>query len=809
VKDIGIAVSEEIQPYNWRIALEAENGTVLGTVSATGFYTVLLQRKVAPDAVYRLRLTGTTTGACLHLCGVPAVVCPDAESARLIHGGLDVAAKGRATFHGSQRRLLAWADALTAAELTVAERPLVKDKVVRSSDKAKFHLSDVPRLLASQDLDPASPTYGSFQDTGDKAFEVKFSFWSQKVDDLAMVAGLDDPGNPYRGDPALVRRVLLNRATAELLQLSPFFWFEHNEGPKEYKPAFETFWDMPFRSAWFPMHDAAHVKSLRLLKGVTGGALAPDILAAWVGMYEQWAMARLLMHQGECSNQWAAALSHVAEAMEATGSPQIQEVLSYQVKRIVTPGNLGRVGPEATPFGIRSRIAYTLAADCGYAGAGYLADGLGHDGEYCLETEGHLSRIYEVMPDPGIVRYLNDYYWLKTHLTLPKAGVPVKDTFAGTCSPTDSNHRTRYYTHKTPLSDALRAQVRYGDLWAGKPADGVTWPCLEAKPFVRNVDNEYYFINTPGYYSMVFAGQANYDWTSFGMVDVTGASARFAGYTGMHYGGFGRKATKCAGISTVFVRNCGPTLLSQNHNVMFSNVVWGRRREPVSKRWEEHFVDPLVVCSGYAQPHVTVDETTRVCTRLESIPDVPLQVYRMIVFGHEAIDVRLVLTATGDVDLRELYECLPYYAEKRTVRLFAADFAEAAPFAIPKILVHETREATPRGPLSGENPELPDLNFRAMDIAAASGAGSSVVFDRAYTFRQTQPVRYRAVAAGTGAFNLVLPARYRPGDRVEVRYTIAAHQTAVAPDQLRQIAESAMPANGDSSGARRVPGRSP
>ncbi|MBT3374669.1 MAG: hypothetical protein HN742_16215 [Lentisphaerae bacterium] len=789
--EIGISLSEEILPFNWRVTVQDSDGKTLAETVPRSFLNFTVLRDAPRDSVLRLRIEGHTTGACLHIAGVPFVLCPDAETARLIHGGLNVDARGRPTFHHHQRVLLEWADSLKlqdlAADVVLPEaNPLLSGK-----GKTGLSLHDIPGILACQDLDPASSTYGAFHAPDDPALATRFSHWRRMVDVVAAAAGLDDLNNPYLGHPALVRRVLLCRAMTNLQTLSPYFWYGHQEGPKTFTIEEDRFWGVPFRSAWYPMHDAMHVLSLRPIRDAVTWALPAEVFQAWRQSFLQWTTSRTLMHQGECSNQWAAGLKHMKQVWEATQERQVEDVLRRQVERFTTPGNLGRVAPDPTPYSLKSAIGYPHAADCGLIGGGIASDGLGHDNEYCLESTLHMAKIWEALRSDSIRRWLDEYYVLKTHLTLPKWGVHTATAFTETCSPSDSNFRTRYYTHKSPLGK-LRPHIRYGPLWVGEERDDAPWPCLEEETFLRNIDNRFYFIKTPAYYSIVYAGPSRPDWGSWGAAVVKNGSAELAGHTGMHYGGLQYKPTKAGAISAVWVKDCGPTLLCQNHNVMFSNVVWGRVREPLFPKWEDGHVDPTIVCSAYAQPETSFDEATRTYRKREDMPSLPLTVERTISFQDETIRMSLVLTATDDVNAVELYECIPYFAEKRRIRALTGTPRRFAEFAIPSPIT--TPSKWPRGKrpdplLSGENAELPKVTAQGFAIAADSGAGSVILFDKEQTFTQTQPIRYRKVAAATGAWNLPVPTRMAKGQTHTVRYRIYSHQEPLDTETLNRLIE--------------------
>lgn len=792
VRDISISISEEIEPFNWSLVMENLDGNVLGRITPRTFFNFMIAKDVEGDRVYRLRARGRTAGAHLHLGGVPFVICPDAETARRIHGGVEIDDKGRATFHHHQRVMLRWADGLSREDLAVNAQ-IQDPNTAMKKGRDRLRLGDVPKLLAAQNLDRASPGYGRFGATGDKEPDKQFSFWRQPVDVLAQLADWPHRDNPYYGHPGLVRRLVLARAVTDLLRQGPYFWYGHNEGPTTYSTEVKGLWDVAFRSNWYPMHDASHMHTLGALRTVRRWSIPDAVHAAWEQSLHGWAICRTNMHQGECSNQWAVGIKAMALLWRSTRDYELEQILLRQIKRFTTPAALGRVTPDLTPFSSKSSVGYGVAADAGLIGGGVAADGLGHDSEYCLESTSHMTYAWEIVKDPAIVRWLNEYYVLKTHLTLPKTGAWPRNTFRDTCSPTDANFRTRYYTHKTPLR-SMRPLVKYGDIWAGQENHDTPWPCMERDPFVHVIDSRHFFIKTPSYYAIVYGGPAKHEFQSWGRAIVEGNAVRLVGYTGMHYGGLQRKPTKVGGISAVWIPECGPTWLCQNHNVMFSNVVWGRRTTPICKRWEEGHVDPYIVCSGFGHPEFDFDAGERIARRTDTLRYAPLRVRRTTRFGDDRITVRVDVEALDAVDLKELYECIPYYAEHRRIRVFDEALAEAQEFAIPAPLTTPSKWPKKAGAsaidpkLTGENPDLPEVSFKAFDVAAKSGAGAAVIFDKVHTCTQTQPIRYRSVASATGAFNLPLRRRFRRGEKVTLRYVIVPHQRSLSAAQLRRVA---------------------
>ncbi len=769
VEDIAVSVSEEIQPFNWKIRLEDEAGTTVGETMPRTFMSYLIHTPAADkgDCVYTLRVTGKTPGACLHMRGVPFVLCPDQATAQKIRGGLEVDKRGRQTFHSNQRVLYKWADSLKPADLKVDPAEVDLDAVADGS--LRKALGQVPELLACQDLQPDSPTYGQLLGEG---------LPGGAVDMLARAAGAKDEANPYYGNPALVRRVLLARLH-DLSKLSPHFWYEaKNDFPCTLEVAENNLGSIPMRSNWYSLGiDSRHSASAVHMKEVMAGALPPDVIEAWKQSLRLWIGGRWMMHCGDTTNQWTYNMASVLQIWKFLGDDEILDMLRRHSRIMTTPGLLGRTEPDGTPYSHKSSVGYTRAADLAMTGAGYLADGWGMDCQYTVEQVMNMGRVWEVIKEPSLVEWWNKFYYLKTHLTLPKRGVHTVKCFAETCSPADLNFRTRYYTHKSGLPLEAADMVVYGDLWRNQEQEPrKPWPCLEEGSFTRVIDNKFYFIKTPEYYSISYGGPVLSDWSNLTIAEVKDGSAKLVGYASMGYGGHQRKSTKPGGLSAVFVPNCGPTILGSNSDLWYSNTTWGRRKTPVCAKWAEGSVDPTLVASAFAHPYTSFDENGRVYRRSGTLTYAPLAFARTIHFEDDRIVVTVELTATDDLDLVELYECIPYFADDRIVRIFDAD-------------LNETRQLQIMGPAGdGQDADMSTVSMRAFDSAAESGAGSAVIFDKLYECQQAEPLRYRSVASATRSFSLPLPHRMAAGERHVVRYVIYSHQEAITAQDVKRVA---------------------
>ncbi len=781
VEDIGVSISEEVAPWSWHATVADETGKEVAVVEPKGPYNYAFIRSAQPASVYRLRITGGSPGGCLHVFGVPMLLCPDEATARSMQGGMQLDEYGRTTWHEAQRQLLSWAYSLDPEELQSPKTLADPDLAVPG--RVKCRLADVPALLDAQVLDRAAGNFGDFKKTGNDALDKQLGFWEPAGGVLARLVAFDHPDNPWHGDPILVRRIMLWLATQRFATQNAWFWYAASEGPKRYPEQVESLWSVGLRSNWYPLQDAQFAVVLGPVREALSWSLPPAVNAAWVQSLRCWALGRLTAQQGECTNQWAKGLEHLATIYMATRDATIKDVLDRQTEYFCTPGVLGRVNPDADTWSHRSGVGFGgLAADSGLIGGGIAAEQFGHDGEYCLETVSHLSHVNDILPNPRIVAWLNEYYLLKTHLTMPKDGIWPANPFAHTVSPSDTNFRTRYYTHKSGLGGASD-QVVYGDLWAGKRNDAKPWPVFEEGSFLRTIDDRYAFLKTPSYYSILHTGPAAPWYTAWTQPRIGEGTMEWIGYGGMHYGGLGHKASKLGAISGIWVPDCGIVWSCQNHNVMYTNAIWGRRLQPVCEIWEEG-VDGHIVSEAYNHPVTHLDGETRVLTRTTEFLYVPLTVERRVSFGDEVIDVAVELRASGPCELQELYEAIPVYVQGREIKLHGDDLVAIA-YEKPEALTTpaNSNHAPPRE-MWGDLHELPKVRFQAIDIVNAQGAGAAIVFDQTYDATQTQPIRYRDVAAATGGFNIVLPAQLAAGQTVRLRYRIVPHRQSLTRDQL-------------------------
>lgn len=498
--------------------------------------------------------------------------------------------------------------------------------------------------------------------------------------------------------------------------------------------------------------------------------MPPEAAAAWKRSYDIWNEARWHMHSTEVSNQWLYNMVSMLRNAQITGDDTIAEVVRGQLRSLLTPGLYGRRNPD--PAVNPAPLGYTAPADSGRMRMGILAEAQGWDANYAAWCqENSLRTLYDYLEEDAIIEYLEHYGLLKGHVIMPKGGEHVAARWQAICGPTDVNFRTEgqpLNDHTGRFPDDVRGRIPYADL------EDTVWPCLEEEPFVRGLD-DFWFVNTGQYYAISYAGHTNPDHLFFMRAVVGEGTASLEGYSAGRMRQ--RKTTKPGALSGLYVRNCGPTLLGQNYDIMFSNALWGRVAEPVSPVWGDS-VDPRLVSSAFVDARVEFDPDGRVMRRSGRFFYAPLHFTTTHRFRDDRISVTVELLAMDDVELEELYEAFPYYADNRLVRVWDGDWAE-------RTLLDGSGRADTSGRAEEPRETLP---LRAFDVASPGGPGTAFIFDRAYSATRYGAYRYRSIAAASGSLSIQLPPRLKAGESVTYRYVIYSRQNAVDADDLRRVA---------------------
>lgn len=566
-----------------------------------------------------------------------------------------------------------------------------------------------------------------------------------------IVCGTEEAAKAFANyeDPVVTRlKKVVGKDAVEKAFLDKICRFSHCFGfhsyddapidPKRLKPGFRSNW-WNFGDGWIKTYPKN---------------LSPEVKADVINLMEKWACFRYTMDMSTCVNQWGKINEQLADMYAFTKSPIIKASTEFNVRRMCTPDATGRANPD------RDTFLSGQETDSGMASCGVMSEGFGHDNEYNLETDMHLTRVYRHLPMPEIVKYQDTYYKLKTHLTIPRFDFRPLRPFDQTVSPTDINFRTRFYTHK---SSAVHEKIGYGDLWTSKIKNGKSvWPAMETKPFVRVIGKRYAFVNTGKYYAIIYLGWHFPIWQNWGITKDDGHSTDVYAFRGFGYGGWQPSAAKPGAISAIWIPGCGPALLSNNHNAMYSNILWGRLNEKIITAGEI-CLDPYMTLETDEGAVRTFDEKTRTVTIKGSIPHTGIAAHRTVKLMDNKLVYTVTLTPSRDIKMKELWETVPLHAEHRTLKF------DGKAFTFPKFKVTGTHNFYKN--MEGYS-GVPPFNAQKVALVAKNGKGMEVDFGKKQTIVLSQVLKYRKESAAMSGISVKLPATFKKGKPYTFSYTI-------------------------------------
>jgi hypothetical protein len=387
------------------VQMMTENGDSCGIPEVqpkSGSRQVLQVDAPQPDSVVKLSFDLSKSFALL-LDGVPGLLCPSAKIARELKGGTEEAA-GLMTAGPLQARARRWMAACSPESLEVKKRtfdfdPQTIDDPISEAQNAGV-LSNVPDILAEQNLDRTCPLYGSNKKEGGdeaqwEAFRYSlFSPWY--LTGLAVAAGLESPVNPYYKDPAVIRRACL-AAFVNLAALQGDGLIRENFLGRDNRASY------PIIHAFFVYGSLAD--NYAIVKDV----LDPEAREIWRDGLIQIG-DRLADYQGYQSNQWTHNLLGHLETYRVTGEKRFLSFFEKQVTAYLD-------------------CAWGLDSKFGQHPTGFYLEQYGADGNYGQMNAASITKfyyIYKHMPGarPELVVKIRDAIEknlaFKSHFWLPK-----------------------------------------------------------------------------------------------------------------------------------------------------------------------------------------------------------------------------------------------------------------------------------------------------------------------------------------------------------------------------------------------------
>lgn len=357
-----------------------------------------------PGRVWRLSVQSKTTYH-LDFDLLPIILCPDADTARAIHAGIDVLEDGTICYHKFQVDIQRILERYRAMDRTAFDVPDYKPEdhrevLLRQSERNRMLfgrygvLAVLPIVLFEQNLDPESPWFGSTWQWHDgKGIEKKhnpmatymrlpgrYQQMAWFANDMAAVYHLEAPFNPLHKDKALLNRVIIaSLQNMMLLKEGEFF------SPKG-----------------ISYHYGTHAFWLKFVTPAFEWAAADcpeDVRRVWTEAMTRAADRMSMLQVASTSNQWTFGMAAFQSMHEGTGDKRWHDIVDRHIDWLVN-----------------RRFNYGLMP------AGYMTEGGGPDSTYNGLTGVHLAEIYNHNPDPRILKALDRAYTLFNHTVVPQPG---------------------------------------------------------------------------------------------------------------------------------------------------------------------------------------------------------------------------------------------------------------------------------------------------------------------------------------------------------------------------------------------------
>ena len=655
------------EPRTRRLTVSDPGGKPLGTLTAPAGRNTLTLHPENTDTVWRLRFSGNGDFM-TKIGGVPAILCPDAETALAIRGSAVPCRDGRLVQHRFQAALWDYLMSMKPADC-VAEVPEMDPEAWAANENLRqVHLlwkgGYCPLGGALYVLRHAQKVYEGLEDKDDMAAFIRgIAHCNQLFGNAAYLYATELKGNVFHQNEK-VRNLCLAGMLPRLLRLREGDTLGRSKSYTSLSiDGFSLMWNEGAEA--FPW----------LAPG-----LPERVHSAWLAGLRRHAN-RLAVAAGiefVLTNMRAAIPTALYHVYRATGDERYKS-LSLRHAHWITEADHG-------PFS-------------GQAPAGYFREHFAADGGYNSYTPFQLGKLYSMSHDETVLSSLRRYWRLVSHEILLD---PDGTWFAGTSYNSRTGHSAASHQWHDPclwVSDripeagtfARRAFPRWDDpdamreairrtvtgqnrhprkrmsynqrSWAGiaglrqalalgKELKQAPLPVESTEPFFRSFGNEFIFVRHGDYYLTLYAGRLAPFWQH----------VRFGGQEG--FSGLGWLGFWVEGYGTALLaaKTCG---------------YGGDKLEWWNDNWHLNtLVGELeggqMVTTGTSTPRVSADEADWSLTLTGEVLASGLGYWRTYRFRERGVAVRTRITESGRVQLchmsgriprprlASLYELIPY-----------------------------------------------------------------------------------------------------------------------------------------------------
>lgn len=637
--------------------------------------------------VWRMSVKGQGRFA-LDFQGLPVILCPDVQTARAIRASVDVLDDGTVCFHRFQVRahaLLEQYRRMNPAAFRVDPPVLSRSRAAWLADPLRHSLllgpwgvySALPVILCEQNLDPASPWFGTIhvwregrsgagvgagggvgggvrRDNPFASYtRLGLSRVSAPVESLAAVWTIDEPFNSLRGNEALLNRVIVG-ALQDLMMLR-----EH-----------ETLENVLIQ--YYGGTRAFGFAGVTQAFPLVIQSCPPDVRNVWTEGLRRFVDMQSIGQVAGTVNQWTFIPMGIQDFYDGTGETWYRDIVARHVKWMLTSNQWGlghptagyfseSEGPDATYLGItlhslawlwwrtqddalgqairqslelfNHTIAPEPPAPNGrWIGANSFAHrtpgdwttpqwgaGLGMLSGRWPEAAAHIGRTWPVDRD---VRQVEGRRQAEQSVTSSLAYLGVDAFDNPSIGPTTikSTAELRFRAWQMQGSQALTGQL----------------PIIASDRFTRAFGDEFFCVRRPSYYAFLYAGRPMDSWQkSRRATDPLKQYPRNGG-----------------GLCMFWSPEFGTSLLGKNWSVEAAQSLIAKRTDGTTD-WEEYWS----VSSRF-----DVERARAMITG--SIGALPMKFSRSIRFLDERVVMEVQLETTAALDLQSMAESFPFPLDK-------------------------------------------------------------------------------------------------------------------------------------------------
>ncbi|MEA3402710.1 MAG: hypothetical protein U9R79_15835 [Armatimonadota bacterium] len=652
--------AEQLRLQGGPLATRDDAGAALAELPEPGEATIRVDRT---EQLWRFELP---EGASFSAADFPLILCPTPEAARAIRGSVEVLDDGTVVCHPFQRRI-----AELLPEVLAPERVGDTDGIVtplasrrdawladpmRSAILMRSFLPAVEQWLRSQNLDADSHWGGSL------------AGWEERIDQ-------PPPGNRWdrlRGVEGLYAGASSNYGSAARdLALGAL----HEAATNPYAGREELLW----RAAAAALRDLMVVAEDETWPGTADLDPYPGMMAFALGGKTLPVYGLVAPHMPQRIREvWTEAVRRLIDRAYPDGLVTCRNQSSHYL-----------VAFQAFADGSGDPLYQTLARlyarrwVSGQDPSGYHMEAIGPDASYIGMTHWHEAVYYEMSRDPVVLDSVRRSYSLFNHTVGPEPDGRMLGGF-------NFNHRVGegfYFEQWSGAKGILHDDLPEVGMWSDPPPTDeqieearrrvaaflddpqpppypkqTSWrylafaepdrsgvfPCREAEPFWRVIDDQWLFVKRPGYYTYCYLGKPAGEFYIRTRASLREPYPDDGESTGAEY-----RSVKSitpfvgGGLSGVWTPDYGHSLMAANwapttHHGLIATDAEGLRW------WEDY----------HAHEH-SLDADAGEVTFTGCIEEQPLTYERRYVFGDDAIEVEVSVTADEDVRLAGLVECVP------------------------------------------------------------------------------------------------------------------------------------------------------